>query len=254
MEPISGTDRAHIVGHLRHDRTLCLPIVGKRASDMILAVANTKGGVGKTTLAFLLAVARARAGRDVWLVDADPQASASTAATVRADGGRTPVLACSAYADARALGIQLRRQAAKYEDVIIDVGGRDTEAMRVALVLADTVLVPVQPRGIDVWALGAMAGLIDGARATRDNLTALAVLNLADPGVSADNTDAAAALADFPALQLLDEQLVRRKAFAAAAAHGRAIDEENPIDPKASQELNALALMVFDHQYAVETL
>ena len=103
---------------------------------------NTKGGVGKTTLAFLISVARARAGRDVWLVDADPQGSASTAATVRADGGREPVLACSAYPDARALGIQLRRQASKFEDVVIDVGGRDTEALRVALVLADTVLIP----------------------------------------------------------------------------------------------------------------
>ena len=61
---------------------------------MILAVANTKGSVGKTTLAFLISVARARAGRDVWLVDGDPQGSASTAATVRADGGREPVLAC----------------------------------------------------------------------------------------------------------------------------------------------------------------
>jgi chromosome partitioning protein len=218
---------------------------------MILAVANTKGGVGKTTLAFLLAVSRARSGRDVWLVDADPQGSASTAATVRADAGREPVLACSAYPDARALAIQVRRQAAKYEDVIIDVGGRDTEALRVALVLADTVLVPVQPRGLDVWALGNIAGLIESARATRDGLTALAVLNLADPGSSADNADAAVALSDFPALQLLDVYLVRRKAFASAAAHGLGIDEVNPIDPKANQELIGMVTRVFGAQHGM---
>ena len=215
------------------------------AFTLILAVANTKGGVGKTTLAFLIAVARARAGRDVWLVEADPQGSASTAATVRADGGREPILACSAYADARALGIQLRRQASKFEDVVIDVGGRDTEALRVALVLADTVLIPVQPRGLDIWALGAIAGLIEGARSTRDGLRALAIINLADPGSSADNTDAAAALADFSAFEVVPGQLVRRKAFAAAAAHGMGIDELSPSDSKASGELEALVSTVY---------
>jgi chromosome partitioning protein len=220
---------------------------------VILAVANTKGGVGKTTLAFLISVARARAGRDVWLVDADPQGSASTAATVRADGGREPVLACSAYPDARALGIQLRRQASKFEDIVIDVGGRDTEALRVALVLADTVLIPVQPRGLDIWALGAIAGLVEGARSTRDGLRALAIINLADPGASADNTDAAAALADFSAFEVITAQLVRRKAFAAAAAHGMGIDELSPGDPKAASELEALISVVYTCQSNVET-
>jgi chromosome partitioning protein len=220
---------------------------------VILAVANTKGGVGKTTLAFLISVARARAGRDVWLVDADPQGSASTAATVRADGGREPVLACSAYPDARALGIQLRRQASKFEDIVIDVGGRDTEALRVALVLADTVLIPVQPRGLDIWALGAIASLVEGARSTRDGLRALAVINLADPGISADNTDAAAALADFSAFEVLTTQLVRRKAFAAAAAHGMGIDELSPSDPKAASELEALVSIVYAYHSNMET-
>jgi chromosome partitioning protein len=68
---------------------------------VILTVAHTKGGVGKSTLAFELALIRAKAGRDVWLVDADPQGSALTAATVRAEAGRTPVLAASASTSRR---------------------------------------------------------------------------------------------------------------------------------------------------------
>lgn len=116
-----------------------------------------------------------------------------------------------------------------------------------------TVLIPVQPRGLDVWALGAIAGLVDGARATRDGLRALAVINLADPGVSADNADATAALSDFPALERIDVQIVRRKAFANAAAHGLSIDELAPSDPRALQELDALVKQVFSHQYAMET-
>ena len=214
---------------------------------MILTVAHTKGGVGKSTLAFELALMRAKAGRDVWLVDADPQGSALTAATVRAEAGRTPVLACSQFVTAAALGIQVRRQAEKFQDVVIDSGAKDGEALRMALVVADTVLVPVQPRGLDIWALAQMAALVEVAAAARGNLRALAVLNLADPGSSPDNADAAAAVGDFPALTLLAAIIRRRKAFAAAAVRGLLVEElAPPIDGKAVQELSTLASLVFN--------
>jgi len=113
-------------------------------------------------------------------------------------------------------------------------------------------LVPFLPRSVDVWALSDVATLVDEARAVRDGLTALAVLNAADPGVSGDNTEAVAALADFPQLTLLDAPITRRKAFANATGQGLSVDELAPVDAKASAELAALLSKVLSFADTVE--
>lgn len=128
---------------------------------MILTVGNTKGGVGKTTLAVNLAIARALAGRDVWLIDGDRQGTAQSAIGIRAEAGHTPGVACAMYPDGSILRSQLRQQAGKFDEIIIDAGGRDSTALRAALVLSDVLLVPFQLRSYDVWALGDMAALVD---------------------------------------------------------------------------------------------
>ncbi len=130
---------------------------------MILTVGNTKGGVGKTTLAVNIAIARALTGRRVWLVDGDGQGTAQTAITIRADADHQPGIACSSYPHGPALRSQVQCQGSLYDDIIIDAGGRDSTALRAALVLSDVLLVPFQPRSYDVWALNDIAELIKGS-------------------------------------------------------------------------------------------
>lgn len=213
---------------------------------MIITVGNTKGGVGKTTIAVNLAIARALDGHDVWLIDGDRQGTAQTAISIRAEAGHTPGIACATYPDGPTLRAQVQQQAAKFDDVVIDAGGRDSTALRAALVLSDVLLVPFQPRSYDVWALNDIAALVDEARSVRDGLRAFAVLNCADPGEnSTDNTEAAAAVAEVSQFEYLPTSLRRRKAFANAAGAGQSVLEIKPQDTKASAEMNALMKMLF---------
>jgi chromosome partitioning protein len=135
---------------------------------------------------------------------------------------------------------------------VIDAGGRDSTALRAALAISDVVIVPFLPRSVDVWALSDIAELVDEANSVRDGLWAYAVLNAADPGVSNDNTDAAAALADFPQFTLLDAPIRRRKAFANAVGLGLSVDELSPRDSKACEELAMLASMVFSDEITMK--
>ncbi len=205
----------------------------------IVAVLNTKGGVGKTTTALNLVIARALAGREVLAVDGDRQGSLITALSNR-DGVPLQIPAVH-YADGQILRQQVSLVRAKYQDIVIDAGGRDSTALRAALMLADLVLIPFQPRSFDVWALDDMASLLAEARATRD-VRALAFLAMADP-TGRDNQEAADATPE--GIEFLPAPVGRRKAIAEAAGRGRSVLEEPSSDPKAVVEFERLVTSVF---------
>ncbi len=210
---------------------------------MIIAVANVKGGAGKTTLATNLAIARAIAGRDVLLIDADNQGSSADFTALR-----TEQLGNAGYAVARLLGREVRSEVSKmrpkFDEIIIDVGGRDSEGLRAALTVADAVLIPVLPSSFDVWSFSSMVGLAREARVINPDLRALAVLNAADAQGS-DNREARELLKETEGVEALSCQLGRRKAYRNAAAQGRSVIDMTPKDPKAIEELNALVAAVY---------
>lgn len=206
---------------------------------MILTVGGIKGGSGKTTVATHLAVLRAAAGRDVLLVDADDQATATDFTALRnqtlpAGAGYTSVVLAGA-----AVRTELRRLAPKYDDVVVDTGGRDTTSQRAALTVSDRLLVPFVPRSFDVWTLEAVTALVEEIRTVHAGLEAFAFVNRADPR-GPDNADAEALIAEAPALAVLPVRLGTRKAFANAAARGLAVTESRPCDGKAVSEMTAL--------------
>src|SRR4051794_9611286 len=183
---------------------------------MVIVLAQTKGGVGKSTLAVNLAIQRARSGRDVLLVDADEQATASDFTALRTEQLGKPGYTTVALAGAN-VRTQVLQLKPKYEDIIIDAGGRDTAGLRAALTVADVALVPFQPRSFDLWTLEKVVALITEAKEYRtEPLQAVAILNCADPH-GTDNQSAADALRGNAVLSYLAAPIGRRKAFPNAA-------------------------------------
>src|SRR5205814_10243219 len=102
-----------------------------------------------------------------------------------------------------AVRTETQRLVKKYDDIIIDTGGRDTTSQRAALTVADVLLVPFVPRSFDVWTLEKVAELVAEMQQANPGLRAFTFINRADPR-GTDNNEAGEALRDSEALKFLD--------------------------------------------------
>jgi len=233
---------------LRHP-LLCPYINGdtQGAADMILTVGNIKGGVGKTTLAVNLAIARTMAGHDVLLIDADSQRSALDFTNLRTEQVGTPGYTAVALGGT-GMSTKVRQLSPKYDDVIIDAGGRDSSSLRASLLVAEVVLIPTHPRSLDLWAIEQTAEIVKEARETNSDLMALVVINGAD-SQGLDNEQAADYVREIEGLKLLNITIGRRKAFANALGQGRSVLEvsNRDKDSKATNEMNELVAAIYSH-------
>ena len=112
---------------------------------MIISVVNQKGGTGKTTVATNLAACFAGDGREVLVIDADPQHSSLD---WRADrpANQPPVQAVGL--PARNLHHEIEPFRRKYDVILVD--GRITATARAAVIAADFVIVPLLPSKPDI--------------------------------------------------------------------------------------------------------
>lgn len=193
----------------------------------ILLVGGQKGGGGKTTTAVSLAVLRKRQGRDVLLVDGDPQKSATTWTLRRSEIASADVRVPCIALYGRGLAQEVRSLAEKYDDIVIDVGGHKSEEFLSAMTVAHRLLTPVRASQFDLDTMVEVNGLVQMMRAANPNLDAAWFVNQAPahpgPRVTAIN-GARGSLEDLTNLRPLQAYLCSRTAFELTGT-GVVIDE-----------------------------
>jgi chromosome partitioning protein len=131
----------------------------------IIACGNLKGGVGKTTVAVNLACALGALSHRVALLDADPQAGASS----WAKAGRLPVR-IEATPPVGLHGPWLRRTgelARRMDLVVVDLPPGAASPTASAALIADLLLIPVSPSAAEIPATLETLRLAEIARGSR---------------------------------------------------------------------------------------
>lgn len=205
---------------------------------MITVVGGIKGGSGKTTIATNLTVLRTREGGRVLLVDADEQNSASDWSRHR-EASLIETKWTTVQLAGKSLYSEIRKLSANYDDVIVDVGGRDTTSQRSALAIADIFIVPFKPRSFDMWTLGQLKAMINEIKAINPKLECYGVINQCDP-VGMDNETAINIMCEYPEFKQPIFRIGNRKVFANAASEGLGVVEMKNVDKKVLAEVEFL--------------
>jgi chromosome partitioning protein len=212
---------------------------------MIIVVGGIKGGSGKTTVATNLAVLRSAKSKDVLLIDADDQETATDFTILRNEQLQRGAGYTSIKLSGSAVRTEVLRLSDKFKDIIIDTGGRDTTSQRAALSVADVLLIPFVPRSFDVWTLEKVSALVVEMKTINPNLNACAFINRADPR-GQDNHEAGEVIKENVEIAFINTPLGARKAFSNAASAGLGVTEVKPLDIKAADQMKVLYKYVFN--------
>lgn len=202
----------------------------------LIAVAQLKGGAGKSTLATNLAGELAREFR-TGLIDADmPQGTSSHWAELRGD----PELQVITAENVTQLGAAVEQFDSSCDVVVIDLPPRSHKFLREIMAYTDLVLMPLTASPADVWATEQLVDIVREAKKTSKRLKARLVWNRLRPGKSTEVFMATTAASIRT--KECESRLGQRNAYLDAMGHGRTVCEGR--DAKACEEFRAFVAEV----------
>ncbi len=205
----------------------------------VVAFVNSKGGVGKSTLASSLVGWLRENGRSVILADCDTQCSSSE--WVREAAPEVKVVRLS---NSDEVLDELPQLTSEAEFVIADGPGSQTETSRALLLCADMAVIPCKASMMEARALSKNTSFVRQAQAIRKGPpTAIAVLSMVgrDYRLTKDMREAALSLN----LSLAETPIILRQAIADAPGQAKFCSNMGFSARDAARDLDALFRELF---------
>lgn len=200
-----------------------------------IAIISQKGGSGKTTITLNLAIAAAKRGRRVVVVDLDPQQSAARWSRLRSN--ENPVIVSGHGPN---LATLLERAKDGGADLaFIDTAPKSENAALIAARLSNLVIIPCQPSNLDLDAIADTVNIANLAKRPT-----LFVLNNCRAS-SALPDQAAEALTEYKT-PIADVRLGSLVAFVKSLTEGKGVVESEP-SGAAAREVTRLHAIIVQH-------
>ena len=208
---------------------------------MITVIANLKGGSGKSTVTFNLGLWLQMKGQPVVAYDLDPQQTLTDVAEVRREEGYAPPLQVNQPRDSLLDDMKYHPQQTQ---VLVDVGASNMDAMKLALSIADRIIIPVPPSQPDVWATQRFLNIVN--ELDNSNKPEMRVfVNRADTHRAIKESDETEeVLEQLPGVKLIPQRLYQRTVYRRSLSEGMSIFEISKRS-KAVDEFNRLAGILY---------
>jgi len=199
----------------------------------VVGVTQSKGGVGKSTIAVNIARTLQLRGRSVALVDCDAQGTARSWKASRSDGAALPPI--TAVERAKDLAPALRDLPPTCEIAVVDGAAQMDHIHAEIIKAADLALVPITPSPLDVWATEGIVRLVKRRQESGVDLAAAFVVSRRKAGTKlGDAVQQALGRFDLPVW----EGTCDRVAYPQSMGQGLGAVEYS--DAKAAAEVNEL--------------
>jgi chromosome partitioning protein len=191
----------------------------------VIAIANSKGGVGKSTTALVLGTTLASKGATVSIIDADPNQPIKAWAT---GPSKTTVRVLSDVTESRIIPV-VDAERAERQFVLVDLEGTASRMVSRAIARSDLVLIPMQASAVDAAQAARAVGLVKEEEQVLNRPIPLRVLlTRTSPQIPTKNEKMIVDELRASGVPMLTTHLNQRVAFQSLFTYRLTLDELDP--------------------------